>query len=181
MTRSIWTNFINNKLAQYSCMQSQDEEFHMDINPGGDCAKVKHSSKHVLGLYKNVETLIVVAGTNDISYETAAGSVDAEAIAEGIMDIGREALRDYDNVKHVCISSIIFRGSSQYSETIFDTNMKLRLKCKQEGFIFIDNDIITVHDLVDGLHLNKFGNDKFIHNLLSCCASYNPCFNNSIY
>ena len=50
----------------------------------------------------------------------------------------------------------------------------LRLKCREEGFYFINNDNIYMNDLVDGLHLNHVGNLKFMRNLLKCCPSYNP-------
>jgi hypothetical protein len=174
MTRSIRNNFINQKLKQHSVEGSVNETVYMDLNPGGDTEKIKHSSKFMLQKHQP-RTLIIVAGTNDISHDTRAGNADANAIAERIINIGKEAIRDFKCVEQIAISSIIIRGSAQYSDIVFDVNLRLRLKCIQEDFTYIDNECITKHDLYDGLHLNRFGNDKLLHKLLSCCESFNPC------
>lgn len=146
----------------------------MDLNPGGDTEKINHASKFMLAKYKP-NTLIIVAGTNDISYDTKSGMADADVISDRIINIGKEAVRDFKCVEKIAISSIMIRGAAQYSDIVFDINLRLRLKCIREDFTYIDNECITKHDLYDGLHLNRFGNDKFLHKLLSCCESYNPC------
>ena len=174
MTRSIRNNFINNKLKQHSVEGSVNETVHMDLNPGGDTDKIKHASKYIIQKHRP-NKLIIVAGTNDISDAARTGNADADTIAEKIISIGREAIRDFECVEKVAISSIIIRGSAQYSDIVFDVNIRLRLKCIQEDFTYVDNDCITKEDLYDGLHLNRFGNEKFLHKLLSCCESYNPC------
>ena len=180
MTRSIRNNFLNNKLKQHSVEGSVNETVHMDLNPGGDTEKIKHASKYVIQKHRP-NKLIIVAGTNDISHEARAGNADADTIAEKIISIGREAIRDFECVENVAISSIIIRGSAQYSDIVFDVNIRLRLKCIQEDFTYIDNECITKEDLYDGLHLNRFGNEKLLHKLLSCCESYNPCLADNLH
>lgn len=174
MTRSIRNTFINQKLQQHSVEGSVHETVHMDLNPGGDTEKINHASKFMLAKYKP-NTLIIVAGTNDISYDTKSAMADADVISDRIINIGKEAVRDFKCVEKIAISSIMIRGAAQYSDIVFDVNLRLRLKCIREDFTYIDNECITKHDLYDGLHLNRFGNDKFLHKLLSCCESYNPC------
>ena len=180
MTRSIRNNFINQKLKQHSVEGSVHEIVHMDLNPGGDTGKIRHSSKLMLERHKP-NTLIIVAGANDISYDTKTGTADADVIAERIINIGKEAVRDFKCVERIAISSIIIRGAAQYADIVFDVNLRLRLKCIQEDFTYIDNECITKQDLYDGLHLNKFGNDKLLHKLLSCCESYNPCLTDDLH
>ena len=109
------------------------------------------------------------------------GTADADVIAERIINIGKEAVRDFKCVERIAISSIIIRGAAQYADIVFDVNLRLRLKCIQEDFTYIDNECITKQDLYDGLHLNKFGNDKLLHKLLSCCESYNPCLTDDLH
>ena len=127
------------------------------------------------------ETLIVVAGTNDISFDTHAGTANADVIAERVIAIGKEAVRDFKSIKRVAISSIILRGAAQYSGIVFDVNLRLQLRCIQEGFAYINNEGIEKRDLYDGLHLNRFGNEKFLHKLLSCCESYNPYLDDDLH
>ena len=118
------------------------------------------------------DNVIIVAGSNDVAYDTAKGVADAGVIADRILQIAADAKAA--GVQEVFISSIMKRRGKQYMNIINDINIILQLKCLDKGYHFVDNSNISLYDLSDGLHLNPYGNIKFMGNLLRCCESYNP-------
>ena len=176
MCRSIRVRDFNNQL---------DPDFDsVVINkyPAAHANQIHHYSDYTLDNEKP-DTIIVMAGTNDVSYDSSNGKqADPENIACRIIDIGRNAKEN--GVSRVFINGLIKRKGTFHNNIINRVNLYLRNKCCGENFYFIDNSDIQISDLCDGLHLNDEGNTKFMRNLLMCCDSYNPyllpdvdCFN----
>ena len=117
------------------------------------------------------DTLVVVAGTNDITYDTHAGVADPKHIAEKVVNIGRDA----PNVSDIHIFGITRRRDNDVKRLIDQTNLEIRLLCEQSGFHFVDTSDIEVRDLDrDGLHLNPGGTKKIMQKILECNSSFNP-------
>jgi lysophospholipase L1-like esterase len=139
--------------------------------PAATARQIRHYAHYALD-EDHPSQVIIVAGTNDVAYDTNSSGADPEIIAERIMDIARDCRSK--NVKDIHVSSIMPRREYRYRSTIDQINTILRRKCDQEHFYYIDNANIYTGDLDDGVHLNYEGNQKFISNLLNCCSSYNP-------
>ena len=170
-------------VADSMCKSIRVKDFNKQLDPDIDQVLInKYPAAHTKQIlhYSNYtltndkpDTLIVMAGTNDVSYDSKNGNEpDPEEIANRIMEIGRNA-RKY-GVTRIFINSLIKREGYFYNRIIARINLLLRLKCNSEKNYFIDNCDISVHNLYDGLHLNNDGNKIFMRNLLNCCDSYNP-------
>ena len=128
------------------------------------------------------QSLIIIAGTNDISYRLQDGTADASDIADDILDIARNA--KCNGVESIFVSGIIIRRGIKYEQLRKEINLKLRLICSEEGFHFVSHDNILMEDLWrDGLHLNNRGMYKLKRNLLKCCnipvikSDLSQCYN----
>ena len=170
MCKSIRVRDFNNQLDR------DIDQVLINKYPAAHSKQILHYSNYTL-LNDKPDYLIVMAGTNDVSYDSKNGNEpDPEEIATRIIEIGRNARRH--GVTRVFINSLIKREGLFYNRIITRINLLLRLKCNAEKFYFIDNCDISINDLCDGLHLNYDGNKIFMRNLLNCCDSYNPYFLN---
>ena len=143
--------------------------------PGAHAEQIKHYSKYTIE-HDGISDLIICAGANDLTYDYYNGIANAENIANKILDIGREARKEGVPNIHVC--GLIIRRDTRFFTLRNSVNCILRLKCANEGFMFIDNNNIYTNDLyIDGLHLNDIGSFKLKHNILRSCHTYNPYLN----
>lgn len=135
---------------------------------GATAPQILHYSMEVIES-SSIDGLCVVAGTNDISQANAnarktQSTVDAQKIAEDIIKVGANA-RNH-GVNNVYISSIVKRKGIYLDRIRMRVNRILEDLCVREGFIFINHDNITIHDLFDNVHLNNIGLEIFSSNLL---------------
>ena len=165
MCRSIRVRTFNSKL------DANVDNVLISKYPAAHANQIRHYMKYTLE-NDHPDNVIIVAGSNDVAYDTAKGVADAGVIAERILQIAADAKAA--GVQEVFISSIMKRRGKQYMNIINDINIILQLKCLDKGYHFVDNSNISLYDLSDGLHLNPYGNIKFMGNLLRCCESYNP-------
>jgi lysophospholipase L1-like esterase len=172
MARSIRVNFINRLLGQHSQKQQGSmRKILIDKYPAAHADKIKYYSKWSIREEKP-DSLVVIAGANDISYDSYNNNANPNNIAEKIVNIGRDAAQ---HVQHIYICGLFNRKSDQFKTLIAKTNLQIRLLCEQAGFHFIDTSDIKKNDLDrDGLHLNIEGTKKLTHKILSCCDTYNP-------
>jgi lysophospholipase L1-like esterase len=172
MARSIRVNFINRLLGQHSQQQQGSmRKILIDKYPAAHADKIKYYSKWSIREEKP-DSLVVIAGANDISYDSYNNNANPNNIAEKIVNIGRDAAQ---HVQHIYICGLFNRKSDQFKTLIAKTNLQIRLLCEQAGFHFIDTSDIKKNDLDrDGLHLNIEGTKKLTHKILSCCDTYNP-------
>ena len=169
MTRSIPVRHMN------SYLDNRTEVVKIHKYPAAHANQIRLYAQYTLQMDKPTQ-VIINAGSNDVSYDMwTEGGANPEIIAERVLDIARDARTA--GTKNIFISGLMKRKGLQYAEIINEVNLRLREKCLIEDFYFLDNDNINLSDLCDGLHLNQWGNRKFIKNLLQCCHSYNPYLN----
>ena len=110
---------------------------------------------------KNVDSILIAVGTNDIpdKYNTALN------IANTIIEVGKKCKKE--GVRDVIISSIVRRNSYKLQMKVMEVNHILKDLCFCNGFRFIDNDIICGFDVSgDLLHLNNSGIRKLANNFI---------------
>ena len=145
--------------------------------PGATARQISVYSAYMT-LVEKPETLIIVAGGNDLALqmreeEGGAGQVDVEVIGNNILDIARGA-RD-QGIHDVFVSGLIIRRGLKNDGFRRLVNDYLKQCCQVEGFKYVSHGNIRLNDLwVDGIHLNSGGTQKLMDNLLRCCTSYNP-------
>ena len=117
--------------------------------------------------------VIIVAGTNDISYDMRENRLNEVTVVNNIVKIGK--LAKDSGVSQINISSIPIRRGYQYKNIIKRINELLSRTCQENGFGFIDlSDITLMHIWDDGLHLNNDGLAIMKMNLLKCFFTFNP-------
>ena len=109
--------------------------------------------------------VIVVAGTNDLSYSYQNGTFDRKELANKILNVARMA-KKYG--KPASVSSLFVREDRYVNECVWSTNELLRELCLKEGFGYIDQDEIKLEHISkwDGLHLDQQGSDILKTNIL---------------
>ena len=170
MTSGIRVRDINETLNENS-HHTISNNIRINRYAGAHAEQINYYSKYPID-HEHPETLVIIAGTNDVGTDVRNNNADPAVIADRVVQIGREA--KMRGVKYVCISSIMTRRGRHFNNIISETNLKLRLMCTSEGFHYIDNTFINLRDLYDGLHLNNTGKLKLTHSILTCCESYNP-------
>lgn len=120
------------------------------------------------------ETVIIIAGSNDVSEGFRTKSLDTEFITNNIFNVARRAKNFGAN--KVVISGLFIRKSNFIiNEAIHDINQLLLSKCEEEGFYFMDQTNIDKRHLVrDGLHLNRHGSYILRMNILNFFSTFNP-------
>ena len=142
--------------------------------PGHTAEEIKHY------VYKNLyddkpNAVVIIAGINDILRHGREGTIpDINKITDDILEIGRIAKEKH--VEKIFISGIMANNDVLYNHVALVINDALKLKCIQEGFIFIDQSSISCKHLTnDGIHLSHLGSTKLLYNLLNCfIEDYNP-------
>jgi lysophospholipase L1-like esterase len=164
---------INGMLDSHSDDSVASDQVKVERHLGATADEIRFYSKYNIQLLRP-QSLVVVAGANDVSGEDL-DNPDAATIAHRIAQIARDA-RDA-GVPQAFLMGIVPRRDKRYSVLISRVNLALRYVCTTEGFTYIDNTLIGVSDLQrDGLHVNYEGKKKLMHNILSCCSSYNPSY-----
>jgi len=164
---------INEALNDHSLTPGADY-IKVEKHLGATANEIRYYSKYNIQMLQP-SSIVVVAGANDISSEVYATEPDAATIAHRIGNIARDAKEL--GVTTVFIMGIVSRRDKRYASITAEVNVGLRYICSQEGFHFIDNQIIHTGDLQrDGLHVNFEGKKKLVHGILSCCSSYNPTY-----
>ena len=171
MARSIRVRTINNMLND-GLLQEHSQRIQIDKFPGAHAKKIQHCFKYSLEEYKP-DILVVIAGANDINYDSQTGNADPKHIATKVINIARDALSS--NVSHVFVFGLIRRKNNRFKQLIEQTNMEIRLLCNELGVNYVDTSDITPSDIEkDGIHLNPEGTRKLSNMILRCNPSYNP-------
>ena len=163
-----------NEMLNAHSISPDSERVHVEKHLGATAEQLRYYSKYNIQLLKP-DTVVVVAGANDVSNELSKPDPDHQQIANRIVEIARDAKQL--GVAQVHILGIVNRRDKRYATLISRTNIALRLLSVSEGFHYVNNELIMSKDLQkDGLHVNFQGKKKLMHNILSCCASYNPAY-----
>lgn len=172
MTRSIRVRTINNMLNANSLQHQEERRIQIDKFPAAHAEKIRHCFKYSLQEYQP-DTLVVIAGANDISYDSWAGNADAKEIAAKVINIARDALAK--GVSTVYVFGITQRRNKQFAQLIKQTNFELRLLCGELNINYVDTGDINPRDIDrDGIHLNVQGTKKLARKILKCDTNYNP-------
>ena len=164
---------INTMLQEHSDGLRSDQ-VKVERHLGATADELRFYSKYNIQKLKP-QCVVIVAGANDVSREDSNAPDAPAEIAHRIAQIAREA-KDL-GVQQVCVMGIVLRRDKRYSQLITRVNLALRHVCSDEAFRYIDNSFIGVADLQrDGLHVSYQGKQKLMHNILSCCSSYNPTY-----
>ena len=162
MCRSIRNQDINSFIDQ------NVESIKIYKFPGAHAKQIQHYSTWTIE-NESPESIVIVAGTNDINYDKNPSVAE---ISDRIMNIARQAKQM--GVPNIFVCGIISRRSNGFDSIIKDINLALRLLSTDEGFVYISNENILKSDLNgDGLHLNPNGTKKLMHNILE--HSCTPC------
>ena len=131
--------------------------------PGHTAVEMKVCVKGLIPLHKP-DKIIVITGTNDLSYEYRKEQYTPEDIAEKIMAVARVGV-DYG--VPVVLSSLFVRHNRRLNNCTKDINEILESKCKEEGISMMKQDNIFRKDLWDDkLHLGDNGLETLRKNLL---------------
>ena len=132
--------------------------------PGATTKSLKYYVQPTLADETN-DLAIVHVGTNDIAPRPNMQKLSNEAVAEGIIEIGKRCVTS--GVKDVVISGLIVREDREIDERRVQVNNLLRDLCLQNGFKFLDNGNIPQSSLwKDGLHLTKPGIVALANNMI---------------
>ena len=145
-------------------LKNKNGSVQINKNPGHTAAVLARYLDVQLEEFVDPDKIIVVAGTNDLSYDQQSGNFEAEIIAEKIMNVGRAGAR---KGLSVVISSLFIRKNHEKNRCTQAVNDILKVKCETEGFEYMDQRNIRVEHLArDGLHLNDNGLSILRRNLL---------------
>jgi lysophospholipase L1-like esterase len=117
------------------------------------------------------ETVILQMGSNDLptprSNPEPVSNIVEEIIKSGLI------CREY-GVKNIFIGSVILRRAYYMQTRCRELNDELMKRCKEHGFIYIDNsNINTSHLQQDGVHLTDEGSNLLGNNYLFYLNSLN--------
>ena len=126
------------------------------------------------------DQVVVIAGTNDMNRAVYSGkAINEYEIVESLKKIGHAA-RD-SGATRIHISGVLVRWGQQYKNGLVRINNLLKEMCREEKFIFMDQeDITSAHIAGDGIHPNFHGSTILKHNILSVFETYNPYLCNFI-
>ena len=120
--------------------------------------------KYVKDHLRNNETdaIVIVGGGNDLST-----SRSPEAIAETLVNTGKDCVEAKVSPQRIFISSVLPRSDSSLMSKRAKVNDLLRGKCEDNGFTFIEHSdiILSRHIRSDGVHLNKIGTSRLLQNI----------------
>ena len=106
MTRSVRVNAINKTLDQYSIHNTSSDRIIINKYPAAHAEQIRHYSQFSLE-HEKPDSIVVVASSNDISYDMRKNNADPDIIANRIISIGKDALQY--GVKKVFINGIMKR------------------------------------------------------------------------
>ena len=165
---------INAMLGEHADTRTQSDHVKVERHLGATADEIRFYSKYNIQKLRP-QRVVIVAGANDVSREDLNDPDAPATIAHRIGQIAREAKGL--GVAEVSVMGIVLRRDKRYFTIISRVNLALRYVCSTDGFTYIDNNFIGVGDLQrDGLHVNYVGKQKLMHNILSCCPSYNPTY-----
>ena len=147
------------------------KEFYQNINHGFCSIKCfpgatpKHMSHYSLPhlIEEAPNSLIVHSGTNSIHNKDKT----PENIADEVIQMGTTA-RSF-GVENVLISGLVQRNNGMVTENKRkEVNRFISDKCSMHGFIYIDNNNISLEDIdSDRVHLHESGSVKLANNILN--------------
>ena len=110
------------------------------------------------------ETVIVQFGGNDLATSrinpTPISKVANQVIEAGLL------CKQFD-VQNIIISGVTTRKNEFQQKRCEELNIILKGLCDRHNFVFIDNSMITVNHLYDGVHLNDDGTKILADNYLT--------------
>ena len=131
------------------------------VFPGATISNLNYYAKPTLDEEKP-DVVTIHVGINNLLNESPNQSTDK--IVDDIINMGRECM--LYGVEKVMISGIT-ECKRIDSDRITNVNRMINEKCKQENFIFVNNDVINhTHLWKDGLHLNENGKVVLANNVL---------------
>lgn len=118
---------------------------------------------------ETLDAVIIHVGINDLLSKKEE-ALNEKKLVEEIIKIG-ERFRAC-NVEDVFVSGITY-SSKVDTQTLNRVNYDLQIRCKQHGFIFIDNANIEYEHLwKDGIHLRASGNILLANNLIDSLNNF---------
>ena len=163
ITDSMIGNIKNNDLTANT--EDINEKVLIRKNPGHTAVELAKYLKIQIE-FNDPDKVVVIAGTNDLSYSLQDKTFVAEQIAEKILEVGRVGKRH--NIPVVTISSLFVRKNYEKNRYTQEVNEILKTKCADEGFKYIDQGNIKRNDISsDNLHLDDSGISKLRTNLLN--------------
>lgn len=112
------------------------------------------------------DVVVIHCGTNDINPRFKQPHLDAEKIANDMIEIGKTCRNN--GVNEVFISSIVCRSVEAEMLKVDEVNKMVKDLCIKEGFEFIDNSFIGKQFLwKDGIHLLNDGTTLLANNILN--------------
>ena len=114
---------------------------------------------------------VIHSGTNVLRQRVGEEEQTCENIARDIIKIGSNC-RD-NGVTHIIISSIIVRrGNTHVEKRRREVNILLKQYCANEGYVFVDNEAITLQNIDRyGVHLEEGGSQIVANNILKVLNS----------
>ena len=129
---------------------------------GKKAGHIKNYIKSHLELERPEECVIHMGG-NDLPPGPSRKPVPVEEIAGHIIEAGETCKRF--GAKKVFIAGVT--GRPRLQRRCYALNDILEEKCSEHGFIYINNDNISISHLKDGVHLNEHGKSILTSNYLS--------------
>ena len=162
MARSIRNNDLNSSLTNSAAMIKKF--------PGQTAVEIAMYTECQIQLNKP-DQIMVIAGTNDISFAHQADTFCAEEIAEKIIEVGKVGSKH--GVPIIVSGLFVRRKYNAMNRCIKAVNEILLQRCQEEGFEFMSQDNIKERDIYrgDGLHLGKEGSAKLMKNSKLSLAS----------
>ena len=146
-------------------------EFHMFRGKKGKHI-TQYMTTHLLEGEGDANTVVLIAGGNDIPNTRHLNNEELEEIADHLIRGGRNCKENY-GVTNVVISNILPRSNSFFQCNRHLLNQILKRRCSEENFIFMENVNIILRNHVgfDGVHLNAEGSDLLKTNLLNVLSN----------
>ena len=133
--------------------------------PGATNKQLNHYVIPTL-IEESPDIVVIHCGTNDINPRFKQPHLDAEKIANDMIEIGKTCRNN--GVNEVFISSIVCRSVEAEMLKVDEVNKMVRDLCIKEGFAFIDNSFIGKQFLwKDGIHLLNDGTTLLANNILN--------------
>ena len=113
-----------NEMLNAHSISPDSESVHVEKHLGATAEQLRYYSKYNIQLLKP-DTVVVVAGANDVSNELSKPNPDHQQIANRIIEIARDAKQL--GVAEVHVLGIVSRRDKRYATLISRTNIALRL------------------------------------------------------
>ena len=113
--------------------------------------------------HNSPKQVVIIAGTNDVSYSHQNNNFDSKKIVETLIKTGRNVMK---NGASVIISGLFYRRNKVLNKCNKEVNKLLKERCEAEGMMYMhQNNIKNEHICDDNLHLNDDGSLVLLNNI----------------